>query len=64
MVMTAVRPHRILLWFFLFSALGACSVTSLDASTSKALESCDKIQDEQIRADCIVRVAETDPDND
>lgn len=64
MVMTTLRPHRILLWFFLFSILGACSVTSLDASTSEALKSCEKIQDESIRADCIVRVAETDPDNE
>lgn len=54
-----IRPHRILLWFFLFSALGAC--TSIDASTSKALDACEEITDESIRADCIVRVAETDP---
>lgn len=54
------RPHRILLWFFLFSALGACS--SIDSSTSKALDACEKIKNEATRADCIVRVAETDPD--
>lgn len=40
--------------------LGGCS--SIDSSTSKALDACAEITDEAIRADCIVGVAETDPD--
>jgi hypothetical protein len=34
----------------------------MDASTSKALDACKEIENEFTRADCIVRVAETDPD--
>ena len=41
-------------------ALAAC--TSIDSSTSKAIDACEKIKNEATRADCIVRVAETDPD--
>lgn len=40
--------------------LAACS--TIDSSTSKALDACEKIKDEATRADCIVRVTETDPD--
>ena len=46
----------------LAAALAMTACTSIDSSTSKALDACEKIKAEDIRADCIVRVAETDPD--
>jgi hypothetical protein len=42
--------------------VAGCSVSSIDASTSKALDACEKIKDEAVRANCIVRVAEMDKD--
>jgi hypothetical protein len=59
-----VDPMGFVLWavFTTILLIGGCSVTSMDASTSKALDACKEIENEFTRADCIVRVAETDPD--
>lgn len=62
-----VNPWGFALWLIFFLSLLfliGCSVSSIDASTSKALDACKELKDEDIRADCIVRVAETDPDNE
>ena len=41
-------------------ALASCS--SIDSSTSKALDLCEQIEDERLRVDCITTVNEQDPD--
>lgn len=48
-------------WLLAVIAMALTACTSIDASTSKALDACEKIEDEATRADCIVRVSETDP---
>jgi hypothetical protein len=57
-----VNPWGLALWVVFMGILliGGCS--TIDSSTSKALDACEKIKNEPTRADCIVRVAETDPD--
>lgn len=43
-------------------ALLTVGCTSIDSSTSKALDLCKSIRNEEVRSDCIVRVAKEDPD--